>query len=237
MDLGEHFDTYSLRARLQPALLTLFPLFVTAAVWLPVLYQTAAGLLGLASACGVTVLLAHVTRERGRRAERRLFEEWGGNPTTIWLRHRDDNLDNHTTRRYHAYLASNAPGWQPPTPEEERSDPAAVDRRYDTAVKWLLENSRDRPLVLKENVAYGFRRNLYGLRPLGLSLALLCAGANGAAIYYSLEDDLEHLNLAGAASLAISIVAVLTWLFVVNKAWVRDAAHAYARALTASCEG
>ena len=103
MDLGDLFDTYSLRARLQPALLPLFPLFVTIAVWVPGLYHTGAGLAGLATACGVTVLLAHVARERGRRAEIRLFNEWGGKPTTIWLRHSDGNLDDHTTRRYHTW--------------------------------------------------------------------------------------------------------------------------------------
>ena len=236
MNLGKLFDTYSLRARLQPALLTLFPLFVPISVWVPALYQTAAGLVGLATACGVTVLLAHVARERGRRAEKQLFTKWGGKPTTIWLRHSDSNLDDHTTRRYHAYLATKVSNWQPPTPEEERADPAATDKRYDTAVKWLLENTRDRSLVFKENVSYGYRRNLYGLRPLGLILAVLSAGANGAALYRTFDGSLESLSPTGVAALMVSIVATLAWLFVVNKAWVRDAADVYARALTSCCE-
>ena len=93
MDLGDLFDTYSRQARLQPALLALFPLFVTVAVWVPALYKFAAGLIGLAVACGAIVYLAHLARAWGRKAEDCLFATWGGKPTTLWMMHRDRHLD------------------------------------------------------------------------------------------------------------------------------------------------
>ena len=77
----EMFDAYSRQARLQPALLALFPIFFSIAVWVPALYELVAGLVGLAVACGVTVALAHVARLRGRITEQQLFKNWGGKPS------------------------------------------------------------------------------------------------------------------------------------------------------------
>lgn len=238
MELGELFDAYSLRARLQPALLTVFPAFVTVAAWLPALYQTAVGLIGLATACGVTVFLAHVARERGRVTEKRLFAAWGGKPTTIWLRHRDSNLDPHTKDRYHEFLSSGLRDWRAPTHDEERLDPIAADSRYDTAVRWLLEYTRDKsrfPLVFKENVSYGFRRNLRGLRSIGWTFAVTCIIANALPLWceYILG---KPSNLGGAASLTVSVIVTLAWMFFVNDRAVKDAADAYARAFLSSCD-
>ena len=234
MKLENVLDLYSLRARLQPALLALFPLFVTVAAWVPALYKWGAGLISLATACGVTVLFAHIARQRGRQAEQLLYQEWGGKPTTIWLRHRSEHLDAYAKRRYHAYLIAKVPDWSAPTLEEECRDPAEADRRYEAAVTWLIANTRDQPLVFKENISYGFRRNLYGLRPFGLAASLLSALGNAFALYHSYNQD--HLSVSGLAALSISLLLMAAWLFLINKAWVRDAADAYARALIHCCD-
>lgn len=240
MDLGGVFDAYGRQARLQPALLTLFPLFVTVAVWFPALYETGAGLLGLAVACGVTVLFAHVARMRGRSAERRLFSEWGGKPTTIWLRHRDTNLDAHTTRRYHNFLSGHVLDWHAPTEEDERSDSDAADARYESAVRWLLEFTRDRkrfPLVFKENVSYGFRRNLYGLKPIGLAVAVFCIAVNAGLLYWEYVEKAGEISPVGIVVAVVSALALVAWLVVVTPGWVRDAADAYTKTLLSSCDG
>lgn len=239
MALGDIFDTYSLRARLQPALLALFPALLTLAAWHPALYQTALALGGLVTACGVTLFLAHVARKLGRSAERKLFAAWAGKPTTIWLRHRDGNLDPHTKERYHAFLSGKVPGWRAPTADEESVDANAADLRYETCVKWLLEHTRDQkafPLVFRENVSYGFRRNAFGLRPIGISMSVLCALASGYLTYRGWGPDGASISGLGLGALALSVVAVVTWTFVVTRSWVRDAADAYARALLSACD-
>ena len=239
MEFADVLDAYTWEARLQPALLTLFPLFVTMAVWTPALYGLAGGLVGLAIACGAVVYLAHIARERGRRVEGRLFVAWGGKSTIRWLRHRDDALDRHTKSRYHEYFARNVPGWRAPTPEDEAADPDRSDALYDSAVRWLREQTRDRKrfaLIFKENVSYGFRRNLFGLRPLGLAVAGLCVVGNGAVLYYELAGDETSISVTGVASLVVSVLATAGWTFVVKPSWVRDAAEAYARALLSSCD-
>ena len=157
-------DKYGFQARLRPALLSLFPVFITIAVWAPTLYKTAASLVGLAVACGLTVAFAHFARRRGRAVEQRLVEEWGGLPTTLWLRHGDHHLESGTKQRYYEFLEDNIPGWKSPTRQEEAEDQKHADSRYSSAVRWLLEYTRDTKqfhLVFTENISYGFRRNAH----------------------------------------------------------------------------
>lgn len=239
MGLSDIFDSYSLQARLQPALLTLVPVFFTAAVWYPQQYSFAVGLAGVAISCGLAAFLAHLARRLGRRAETQLFQEWGGKPTTMWLRHRDNHLDQYTKSRYRAFLQQRVPGWPNPSEAQEAGNPQAADAVYDTAVKWLLEYARDTQkfaLVFKENIAYGFRRNLYGLRAMGIVLALitLAININEQGTYFRANSG--EVNFAGAILIVVCIVMLCCWTAVITKAWVRDAADSYARALLATCD-
>jgi hypothetical protein len=122
-------DTYSFRARLQPALFALLPLLITAVAWVPALYEMGGALIALGTTCGVTMLLAQLARLRGRKVEQQLFSMWGGSPSTVWLRHRDHHLDAHTKARYHACLAQRVPGWQAPTLHDEHERPSETDAR------------------------------------------------------------------------------------------------------------
>jgi len=232
------FDLYSLRARLLPALLALLPLFLATALWSPELYDFGTSLAGLAVACGLTVALAHFSRGRGRAVERRLVHDWGALPATLWLRHSDCTLDHETKARYRAYLEKNVPHWSAPTPAEELSSPDAADERNGSAVKWLIENTRDRrrfSLVFEENVSYGFRRNLLGLRPVGSAIAIAVTLWFAYRTYSGLSDPLNP-GWREIAAIAMIVIITLWWTKVVTQRWVRDAADAYARALLAACD-
>ncbi len=237
IDLG--LDKYGFQARLRPALLSLFPVFITVAVWAPALYQMAASLVGLAVACGLTVAFAHVARMRGRSVQGRLVKEWGGLPTTLWLRHADHHLEAETRQRYHQFLEQNVPGWTAPTPEEEAADQDKADSRYGSAVRWLLEYTRDTkqfPLVFAENISYGFRRNALGLKPVAIILSLISVGFAAEQLYGVPLSTLIADQFAKLAVGIVSFLILLWWMFGVSKSWVKDAADAYAKALLAACD-
>ncbi len=239
MNLSEIFDSYALQARLQPALFALFPLFLTTAVLAQPLYDAALALVGLAVACGAVVYVAHTTRTLGRNEENRLYEEWGGKPTTIWLSHKDSNLDPMTKVRYHSFLAQNVPGWRAPDAAEECKDFEKASDMYDSAVRWLRENTRDKSrfgLLLEENISYGFRRNLYALKKIGLLVSMSCFLVNVAAIFSKFTNDTTEYHVMVWVSLVICALVFLSWVYVIKKSWVRDAANGYARALLASCD-
>src|SRR5947208_9959356 len=65
-----------------------------------------------------------------------------------------------------------------PTSEEEAADPEGADQRYEACVRFLRNATRDRstfPLVFAENVNYGFRRNLWGMRSAGIACSAVSA--------------------------------------------------------------
>jgi hypothetical protein len=234
------FDAYSFRARLLPTLLVVLPIVAVIAILFPSIYATLSRTLGSIGVVAVGLFfLTQVIRTLGRQLEKRLYSEWGGIPTTTWLRHSDDNIDSITKARYHAFLEKHATGVHIPSPESEKNDPGGADGVYASAVKWLLEFARDTmkfPLVFSENVNYGFRRNTLAAKPLAITAVALLIALAGWMTYQQYGLRIEEISADAIALWAILILSIGLWSSLVTKAWVKDGAFAYARALLAACE-
>lgn len=256
IDLAKLFDGYNRQARVYPALITLFPPLLMLIAWFPeiVTSNLAATLVTVAASCGLFYALASFSRTQGKRTERRLLKDWGGWPTTHWLRHRDGHLTPETKRRYQSFLSDRLPSLEMPDAVLEERDMAGADRVYASAVEWLKEQCRGDQfsMVEKENAEYGFRRNLRGMKPYGLASVLLALIAAVGAVCIlgnnmtvdptaSLLSQWSTRILVATpqlvwAALLVSLVALLFWLFVVRDRWVREAGDQYARALLACCD-
>src|SRR5437016_4719225 len=83
-------DRYERKARLLPGLVAASPVALTAAA---VAAGSAPWYAALGVGAGAEVLLAfllgYLARARGKAAEERMWAEWGGPPTTRWLRPAD----------------------------------------------------------------------------------------------------------------------------------------------------
>jgi hypothetical protein len=131
------------------------------------------GVIGLLGGCGAIYALASVARGRGKKLEEILVAKWGGMPTTIALRHRDKFLDGVSKQRYHTAITAKL-GIAMPTAEEESASPDKADDIYVGATKRLRELTRsNKQLLLKENIAYGFHRNMLAMKPVGIVSCLL----------------------------------------------------------------
>jgi hypothetical protein len=240
------FDSYSRQARLFPGLLMAFPPLMTVLAWFPQLLLSNVGttLFTIAVSCGVLYALGSWARTRGKNIEGPLLKQWGGWPTTLKLRHAGP-LDSSTLVRYHDFLRQNVPHWEAPTAAAEKTNPAKADGVYGSAVMWLKEKTRRGfPLIDKENAQYGFRRNLFGMRPVGIAICALAAAASLVAIYAHVPDfTIKALWATSSrqspeiwAAIAIDLVALIAWTTVVNDSWVRQAGDQYADALLAACD-
>lgn len=226
------FDAYSLRARLQPALLCVLPFSVALLALSPDLLEPIrAGLLVVAS-MGGTLLLSHLSRDMGKRLEGKLFEAWGGKPSIALLRHSDDTVDAHTKRRYTEYLQRSL-GIPWPTEEDEHRDGKGADAVYASAGAWLIAQTRDTSrfrVLFEENISYGFRRNLLALKPLTTGASILALGVIGLAHQGFLP--LEPRGNSWLLTLAMLVLLyLLMTLTVVRREWVRAAAQSYAQRL------
>ena len=189
------------------------------------------------SSCGLTFLLAEIARFRGRQIEAKMIAKNGGKFTTIFLRHRDSTISSATKSNYHSLLTSKAKRVLP-SAQEEDANPSSADDLYRGAVDWLLEATRSEkqfPMVRAENISYGFRRNLFGLKTPALLLLLICLIANIWLSYRSVGGDATRFWVGLVVSSAL-LIAALAWIFVITIHFVEDAGRTYAIRLLAQCD-
>lgn len=227
-------DSYSFQARYVPMLV----------VVLPALVLLGAGVvgdarLGIATGVALTVISAifsQLGRDRGKKLEPSLWESWGGAPTLRRLRF-SASVDPAGTERLHRRVETEL-GDSLPTEREERDDPDAADRRYREATRRLAARTTDSSrfrLVFAENVSYGMRRNLLGLRPIGILMAALTL-LTGALLLAFASGHLGHRAQRYVPGLGVAALDLLFWLVVVTANWARVPAEAYADRLMESTE-
>ena len=234
------FDGYTFQARLIPTYIVLLPLAVGLQVWLPegaILERLGTILVAPAP---LAILLAQLGRDRGYRLQKQLWAGWGGAITTQMLRHRRTDGNPVMRQSYHACIERLFPDLNIPTLDEENANPQAADHVYEAATRKLIAATRDRdrfPLIYKENVSYGFRRNLWGLRPLGLILSI--GGAVICLVRWLLWRDPVTAPLPDVdwfLACDACLVMAIMWGFWIRRSWVRIPAEAYAERLFESCE-
>jgi hypothetical protein len=232
-------DGYSLKARYLPALVVVLPAWLAFAAWSPPDKQ----FLGVFASAGVTVvlstLLGQLGRDAGKARQKELFKEWGGAPTVRALSYRSGVVNHVTLARCHQALMALIPGLQLPADKyEEKANWAAAKRQYVSASDYLREATRDKVkfrLVYAENVNYGFRRNLWGMKWCGVAIAALGALAVGFHAYRHYFED-KIVSGIDAAALILSVTLLTLWLVRFTKAWVRTAADEYSSRIVAAAE-
>ena len=216
-------------------------------------------LTGLVSVDGAGGLISQLLREPAKRKERKLWTQWGtpayGTPTIRWLRHDGVDIENRAkASELRKKVAARFQSWRClrlPTPTEQLNDPEQADKKYDQIVKILLEATRDStqfPLVASENANYGFRRNLWFFRNIGLPVTVICL----AGIIFLLCAQHELLGLQSEwaflpdeteqdATKAVLLLRVFSsvllallsyiWVRKITPDWVKEASNKYTKCL------
>lgn len=236
MSLFKQFDIYNLKARVFPALIAGLP---TLALLFMLVPWDRIGLPHLtASAMGLVLLFAFadVARRTGYYVERQLGtratpEQWHrGNP----------DIPEGIKDRYRAFIAGKIK-LPPPTIDDERNDLARANDFYLTAATWLRDHTRDHrtfAILFGENITYGYRRNLLGLKPVALIINTIVLAASVAILVYrppyfvALQDLDEKLFVVIVAVVLHSAHMILA----VGKEGVREASRIYGKQLIFSCE-
>ena len=188
---GMKLDAYQRSAQLYPAVLTVLAPLVAIFFWLPSEAKLVSSLMSAVASAALIALLMQIGRAKGRAVQARLMTKHGGIESTIGLRHRDTHIAGPSRQRYHAFLASQ--GLRIPTSAEEIADPVEADEFYRAAADWLRERTREPKkfaLLQGENRTYGFRRNLRGMKPIGLTLNVLALAGDVAALWFTATKSL-----------------------------------------------
>ena len=179
--------------------------------------------------------MAQVGRDRGREKEKELFQSWGGKPTTRLLRYAGCENPVLVTRR-HTTLQKVLADIHLPTESEESANAQHADNIYDTCVRWLLEQTRDQKkfnLLFEENCNYGFRRNLWGMKPMGIVRCILgfLLGLSVVMIHMQAHAAVSPIAYGG---LACTLALLIFWIVWCNPSWIKLSADAYAERLLAA---
>lgn len=231
-------DQYDRDARIGPSLFAILPASLLAAIWTPGFTRTAASVAVLVLTCGVAYLLKGAARTAGENVEQRLLARLGGWPTTLALRHNGPLLDPVTRSDYHHTLRRL--GRTIPSAEEQDQDLESADAHFGRSVKWLLEQTRrpDHPtdnLLLRENIEYGFRRNLVGLKTVALTVLFGCMIVDASALFLSVSPQTSTI-VAGLALLSLYLADLLLWVRFLNDEFVEKASWKYAKRLLATLD-
>ncbi len=233
----DFLDTYSLKARLFPAILAVAPVIILCllcASWVD------PGLPEAVGAVAVMVLFfaaANLARRFGRAKERTIFADTGGRPRNPELTYADSTFPAPQKGRYRDYLAAEL-GLAAPTADDELDRPEEAQAFYDQAYGWLRENTRDTEafkLLFNENMSYGYYRNLLGLKPIGVLLNLLSLGTAAAIVHF--QPDFASLSNGKLVALGgLAAIHLGYFVFGVTRKAMLDASAIYARQLVLSTE-
>ncbi len=240
------FDAYTLNARVKPVLIIIFPMFSIILIWFPETRDSYNTVITLIISFGILSLFSNYFATVGRKKEILLFHKMGGNPATTLLRHNDNTIDKLTKNRYHSFLSGRL-STTFPSIEDEKGNSELTDEVYDSAIRYLRNFSRDNvkyPLVFKENMNYGFARNLYSSKLFGVTITIISLILFLFRFYikyvkvnqfHIIFNDIAILDTL--LSLLVVFPMLIIWIFFINIDWVKERAFAYARALLEICEG
>jgi hypothetical protein len=232
-------NPYDRRAKLYPMVLTLLPLAFGIAAWSPPEYHLQGVFGSTIVAIAVSSFLTQLARDQGKRKEPSLFRMWGGRPSDRALSYTAGVFSPITLARRHRVLSAIDSTLKfPDSAEAEAASPNDWAPSYAAATELLLARTRDHSafsLLLAHNIDYGYRRNLWGMKPAGV----LCSALGVASSLAKLGvDSLEQSTPSSAALVGITLCVVLLvlWTLRVTPAWVKVPADSYARQLVESCD-
>lgn len=228
IDLSKFTDPYERKARLYPALICLFPIMIGVSISYPKVFSTLSGFVALAAAVGLLQLLSHLARDRGKSLEEGLYKKWGGMPSVTIFRHRDNRIPSPAKLKYHAVL-SKISKINAPSKEDELQQPTKADEIYLSWSDYLRGKTRDQKkysLLFKENINYGFRRNV-----LGIKWFCVLSSVIAVAILFVPVFNGGEITKIIIATTSFCMLYLFVFLFVVKASWVRVVAEAYGKQL------
>ena len=231
---GLKLDTYNTYARAFPVYITIIPIVLFLFFILPEGFDWKFGSISAIVFLPLSYLCKQVGGDFGKRRECTLWRKWGGPPTTRFLRHCNNEFNSHTRNRIHSKFR--CLGFYVPSQEEQDQNPQEADNAYESCVDELRRRTRDSkrfPRVFQELRDYGFRRNIFALKPLGLTLSILSFLACLIVVFFDWSIRKQFSSVI--VPCLINFGLILVWLLWFTEKTVKLTADRYARFLFEAC--
>lgn len=197
------FDSYERHARVYPALLLSFPLIVACYSFSSFVNSPFLAKLTGSSAIVIVgvVLLSNVARYLGRCIEPRIWEDWGGPPSTRFLRKEDKRVAVEVKNNlYKKILDESKIDLQNELTDEKINQAFAFIRSF------LRRNDKE-GMWNKFNQEYGFARNLLGSKYVWVVFSFLMAGVCLLSTKFS-PGDRDALIIGALLNFSYGLFAI-----------------------------
>lgn len=236
MEFLKQFDTYSIKARVFPAIIAALPTLALLFIIVP--WDHLGISQAIASFMGAILVFAFadMARNRGKNIQTKLGS---GETPEQWYRDNPD-LPEVSKSLFRSFVAEQLKQ-EAPTANEEEFNPAKANDFYRAANAWLRDRTRDTSkfsMLFGENITYGFRRNLLGLKKIAIICNVLVLGFCSAVFYLKLSYFVALPRLEEKLVIVMAAVLLHTayMIIAVNKKAVWQASRAYGRQLILSCD-
>lgn len=227
-------SNYKLKARVYPAVISLLPLLILG-IYFSIDLESWYGLIGGISLLALLqFILSEIGRDRGKKIEPKLWKHWGGTPTTQILRFSNDRISESDKMVLHKKLhkLTNTGKAKMLNIEAESLDNA--DEIYSSWSNYLRRHTRDTKkfnLLFQENVSYGFRRNLLGLKMFSIILIFVVIGIITGFEFFEHDFQFSELSKSEILILFSLLGLFIFWVAIVTRSWVKAIAFSYAERL------
>jgi hypothetical protein len=161
-----------------------------------------------------------------------LFASWDGRPTETLLSHAG-KLNRYVLAHRHGVVRRVFPEIPLPAAAEEAKGPTSAREVYEAVVTLLISRTRERakyPILFDENCGFGFRRNIWGLKPFGILVASAASAVLGLELIGQFAAH-QHVAVMSLVLEAVNVDFFLVWIVLVKPDWIRVTANAYAERL------
>lgn len=211
----ELLDTYNIRARLCPCLILISPIIIALFLCLK---ETISLVSSTVFTCILLVFTNYIIAIQRKAFQKKTYKNYA----SLFLMPNDSTIDAVTKRRYYSKLSKcdeTLSAFLSPTNE--------ISKYCDSAVIFLRAQTRDNRMILEENINYGFMRNLFSSKIIGIvlcSAVCISFGLSSVVKYQGLpEIPTEYI-----ISFIYSFILLLFWIFGVSEKMTDKAAKQYA---------
>jgi len=217
------FDSYERNARVYPAIIVSLPLIITCYSISSLFKGSFTIKLSINSPIilATLVLLSNIVRHYGKETESKIWKDWGGAPSTRFLRKDDTYFASATKQKIYQKILRE---------ENINLDADNSDEKINQAFRVIcnrLRLQKNKGLWQKFNMEYGFNRNLLGSRKIWLILSILSSATCFAVNFYLGNNSNFLIILGGFVNLGIVCVSILCGWIIIPKL-IKGIAERYA---------
>ncbi len=232
--MNDFYDEYDLKARLVPVVVLISPILISLYMYVDLIREFSTTVIVLIVTFSFSNIIMVYIRYMSKKNKSHVKRD----KVVEYLKPNNTVVNSITKKRIYIYLASVDSSFDVLHNLFENNDlknknskeAMKLDTACHSALNWIKENTRDLPIVKKENIYYGLFRNLHSIKSIGIFISIVSLFLN---IFFSFStvNNACQITSTFITTMLFSIISIVVWIFVVTEKLVDFCACNYAEAL------